>query len=69
MVVENYQNLHFLLFHLLEQKANFVQRMVKRVKSVVMTALKNKDDDEPTNTSTGWFVAKEESESYIMTIK
>jgi hypothetical protein len=41
--------------------------MVKRVKSVVMSALKNKDDDEPTNTGTGWFVAKEEGESYIMT--
>ena len=32
-----------------------------------MIALKNKDDDEPTNTGTGWLVAKEESESYIMT--
>jgi S1-C subfamily serine protease len=40
--------------------------MVKRVKSVI-TALKNKDDDEPTNTGTGWFVSKEESKSYIMT--
>ena len=32
-----------------------------------MIALKNKDDDEPTYTGTGWLVAKEESESYIMT--
>jgi S1-C subfamily serine protease len=32
-----------------------------------MNALKNKGDDEPTNTGTGWLVAKEESESYIMT--
>jgi S1-C subfamily serine protease len=41
--------------------------MEKRGKSVGMISLKNKDDDEPTNTGTGWFVAKEESESYIMT--
>jgi S1-C subfamily serine protease len=41
--------------------------MEKCVKSVGMIALKNKDDDEPTNTGTGWLVAKEESESYIMT--
>jgi hypothetical protein len=57
----------FFVFFFCNKKANFVQRMVKRVKSVVMSALKNKDDDEPTNTGTGWFVAKEESESYIMT--
>jgi hypothetical protein len=34
-----------------------------------MNALKNKDDDERTNTGTGWLVAKEESESYIMTTR
>jgi S1-C subfamily serine protease len=36
-------------------------------KSVGVISLKNKEDDEPTYTGTGWFVAKEESESYIMT--
>jgi hypothetical protein len=35
-------------------------------KSVGMIALKNKDDDEPTYTGAGWFVAGEESESYII---
>jgi S1-C subfamily serine protease len=32
-----------------------------------MISLKNKDDDEPTYTGTGWLVGKEESESYILT--
>ena len=56
-----------MVFSFYNKKANKVRRLVKRVKSVFKTALKNKDDDEPTNTGTGWFVAKEESESYIMT--
>ena len=41
--------------------------MGKCLQSVGMISLKNKDDDEPTYTGTGWLVAKEESESYIMT--
>jgi S1-C subfamily serine protease len=57
----------FFVFPFYNKKANKVRRLEKRGKSVGMTALKNKDDDEPTYTGTGWFVAKEESESYIMT--
>jgi hypothetical protein len=52
LVVGHYQNLHF-LFSFYNKKANKVRRLEKRGKSVDMIALKNKDDDEPTNTGTG----------------
>jgi hypothetical protein len=53
LVVGHYQNLHFLFFSFYNKKANKVRRLEKRGKSVDMIALKNKDDDEPTNTGTG----------------
>ena len=41
--------------------------MGKCLESVCMISVKNKDDDGLTYTGSGWLVAKEESESYIMT--
>jgi hypothetical protein len=42
-----------LFFPFYNKKANKVRRLEKRGKSVGMIALKNKDDDDLTNTGTG----------------
>jgi hypothetical protein len=43
----------FFVFSFYNKKGNKFRRLEKRGKSVDMIALKNKDDDEPTNTGTG----------------
>jgi hypothetical protein len=43
----------FCFFPFYNKKANKVRRLEECIESVAMIALKNKDDDEPTNTGTG----------------